>query len=74
MSALVWKNNRRFGFLEAKVNGERDRYVISYERERFHVWHKDPERLLGEAATLDAAKTIAQAHADQGQKKPAAAA
>jgi hypothetical protein len=74
MPALVWKNNRHFGFLEAgKPKSECGQYVISYERERFHVWHKDPERLLGEAATLDAAKTIAQAHADEASKKRSAA-
>jgi hypothetical protein len=32
------------------------------------------ERFLGDADTLDQAKAIAQAHADRGRKKPAAAA
>jgi hypothetical protein len=84
-TALVWKNDRfyRDHHTARKLSAVHGQYAIWQLRDssRFRVWHRRREsatgelsgRALGDADTLDQAKEIAQAHADQyGRKGPAA--
>jgi hypothetical protein len=84
MPALVWKIDRFYAGLHTarKLNAGRGQYRIWKDPgSHFRVLHvirisKTGElsaHTIGEADTLDQAKTIAQAHAAQGRKESAAA-
>jgi hypothetical protein len=83
MPALVWKSYCSDAHTARKLSAVHGQYAIWRIRDsdRFRVQHKlrisktggVSERVLGDADTIDQAKAIAQAHADQyGREKPAA--
>ena len=78
---LVW--SRAYPVTAGKLNDVRGQYRIWKDPgNHFRVLHVSlcsatgelSDCVIGETDTLDNAKTIAQAHADQGRKKPAPAA
>jgi hypothetical protein len=83
-TALVWKKDVNTGVYTArKLNAVRGQYRIGWVwgRTEHCVWHRTlnrttgetSERFIGVADTLDRAKAIAQAHADQHGREKAAA-
>jgi hypothetical protein len=85
-TALVWKKDVNTGVYTArKLNAVRGQYLIGRGRTRdgvhYDVWHRTlnrttwatSDRFIGAADTLESAKAITQAHADQYGREKAAA-
>jgi hypothetical protein len=85
-TALVWKNDVNTGVYTARqLNAVRGQYLIGWGRTRdgvaYDVWHRKLNsrtggasgRHVGPADTLERAKAIAQAHANQHGREKAAA-